>query len=218
MLEIGFFVALLVIAASMLIYAVYVKRNPMIKMIADEGDEDIRIADGNFGDPMSNEDYADKAAEEYLRQKDAGNIELAGHLGELLAEEIWSVSQEIIMNDDYSDQDVHQRVLLLSYAVNSFIADSAPNNLLGETALSVFYNSIEELSSVLYKHVSDTASFSLYILNQRAEKTTQEAGRIYAKLSGMENSPAKILEGNELYLSFYMRCKKIYDSKISYNL
>lgn len=220
MLEIFVFIILLIFMVLIALSAARMKKNPDIKLCVPEGDEDIKIADGSFGDPLTNEDYADKAAAEYLKQKDVGNIEKAGQLGELLAKELWGVAQELLMKeeDQVTDRIVHQKILLYTYAVNSFVADSAPNSLLAETALSVFYSEVEELSKVLFQHISDTAAFSLYILNQRSGGVEEDIGRIYAKLSGKENDYKTIRDGNHLYNSFYNKCGRVYEEEITYVL
>lgn len=217
--EIIAFVAILGFTIFMFLFAINYRNNPDVKLAVVEGDEDVKIAGGQFGVPKEErEDIADEAAQEFLRQKHAGNIEVAGELGNLLAELLWADAQELIMKDegDDAEREVHQQILLKCYAVNAFIAENSPNQLLAETALSVFYSKIEELSKVLFRHVKDIASFSLYILNQRTENT--EIGRIYARLSEAEDNPQVIKEGNEIYHNFYDRCEEIVQKEIEFNL
>lgn len=231
MIEILGMLAIVAILAVMLIIAVSMKKNPNIKLCVAEGDEDVKIAPGlagdedvkiaggQFSEEISNEDHADKAAKEFLYQRRVGNIDVAGQCGELLAKSLWDTAQDLIMNEDpnLSDKEVHQRILLMSFAINVVISEHTPSPLLAETALSVFYNEVEELSSVLYRHVSDVPAFSLYILNMRKGVVKEDVGRIYAKLIEHEGDPAKIREGINIYSIYYRKWIDLCNKEIIYN-
>lgn len=208
--------AIMLLALAFLFYALMVKKNPMIKLAVTGEDDDIKIADGSFREPK--EDSDDEAATEFLRQKEAGNIETARQLGDLLAGEVWNVAQELLMNDDdqYTPVEIHQQILLYTYAVDCFIADSSPYEIIAETALSTFYSKLEERSSILYQHVSDTPSFSFYVLNERANNKIDEIGKIYAKLCGEEGNADREREGNVIFVTFYKFCKENYETDAKY--
>lgn len=231
MFEIYAFFAILVISVILVLLAVKLRKNPDVKVTDEsgniieieppEGDEDIKIAGDKFETNTAQEDdVAEEAAREYLIQKERGNIEAAGKFGELMADRLWEISQELIMNTDgyTSEKEVHQQIVLLSYAVNAYISNESPNKLLAETAISVFYKHADDLSSILYKHVSDTAAFSMYILAQRNGIDEEEIGRIYAKLCGKEDDRQKIDQGIEIYKRFYKKCENVFNANIEYNL
>jgi len=201
------YTAIFVIALPLLFVARQ-KLVPMLCLVV--GDEDIKIADGNFG-VAPDADAADLAAKEFLRQKQNGNIDHAHELGESFAQILWDMAQGVIMDNDQglTQQEIHHRLLLCSYVVNRVIASFSPNSIVAQTALSRFYAGVESRSNVLHRHVSDTAAFSLYILNERSGGGDFEIGKIYAKLIGRENDPESARQGGEVYEQFYSSCKNI---------
>jgi len=199
------------VAASLLFFAV----RPVIRptFLFAGIDEDIKIAGENFGSPEPAADAAELAAREFLRQKENGNIDRAHKLGESFAQSLWDLAQGIIMDNDsgLTQQEIHHRLLLCSYVVNRVIAQLLPNSIVAQTALGRFYSEVENRSNVLHRHVSDTAAFSLYILNERSGDNDYEIGKIYSKLIGREDNPTAIRQGNEMYASFYDVCKNLID-------
>ncbi|MFV0400930.1 MAG: hypothetical protein ACK5LX_09985 [Oscillospiraceae bacterium] len=205
----GFFVLLVVMLLLALLWQVNkVPKN--VLLLADE-DEDIKIVgSGSFSEPPK--DPGEEMAEEYRREKSSGNIEVAVKIGENYAGLLWEKAQDLIMEENgLSNQEVHQILLLYSYVVNKVIAERVPNPLLAQTALSRFYAGMEEKSSILYGHVSDTAAFSLYILLERSGGREEEAGEIFARLCGAEDDAAVIARGNKLYGDFCRQCQECYD-------
>ena len=197
-------------AISLLIFTARSKTLPSLCFVA--GDEDIKIAGGHFASPPS-ADAAELAAREFLHQKQSGNIDSAHKLGESFAGLLWDLAQSIIMDNDLglTQQEIHHRLLLCSYAVNRVIGQFSPNSIVAQTALGRFYSEVENRSNVLHRHVSDTAAFSLYILNERSGGDDREIGKIFAKLIGHENDPDGIKQGSEVYSAFYNSCKSIMD-------
>jgi len=193
-----------------LLFVVRQKLIPMMCLIA--GDEDIKIAGGSFN-AVPDADAAELAAREFLRQKQNGNIDCAHELGESFAQILWDMAQGVIMDNDQglTQQEIHHRLLLCSYVVNRVIASFLPNSIVAQTALSRFYAEVESRSNVLHRHVSDTAAFSLYILNERSGGGDFEIGKIYAKLIGRENDNESAKQGGEVYDNFYAACKNIID-------
>jgi hypothetical protein len=186
------------------------RRKQPAALFAAVEDDDIKIAGGPHKAPAA-QDTAELAAREFLRQKSNGNINQARRLGERFAGELWELAQSLIMDDasGLTQQEIHHRLLLCSYSANRVIAEFSPNSIVAQTALSRFYAEAEERSEVLYRHISDTAAFSLYILSERSGDNPAEIGKIYAKLSGNEGDAGKTRQGNEVYQGFYQRCKGI---------
>ena len=196
--------------ASLLFFTVRPKNLPLLCLVV--GDEDIKIA-GEQSAALSPPDAADLAAREFLRQKQNGNIDRAHNLGGSFAELLWDLAQSIIMDNDLglTQQEIHHQLLLCSYAVNRVISQFSPNSIVAQTALGRFYAEVENRSNVLYRHVSDTAAFSLYMLNERSGGGDCEIGKIFAKLIGHENDPEGIRQGSQVYTAFYDSCKSIID-------
>ena len=196
--------------SSLLFFAAQQKKSPALCIVA--GDEDIKIVGGDASPPPVL-DAAELAAREFLRQKENGNVDRAHALGESFAQLLWTLAQGIIMDTDskLTQQEIHHRLLLCSYVVNRVIGQFSPNSIVAQTALRRFYSEIEGCSNVLHRHVSDTAAFSLYILNDRSGGGSYEIGEIYAKLIGHEDDPDSISQGSDVYTAFYNSCKNIID-------
>jgi len=176
------------------------------------GDEDIKIATpGSFSKSRPAEDVSELEAQQFLRLKNDGSIDKARQLGAKYATILLEKNEAAA-----GDQDplcCHQRLVLYSYVVNRAISDLSPNSLLAQTSLNVFYDELEEGSPELYRHVSDMAAFSLYILCERSNSRSEdEIGEVYARLCGSEGDRTVIDEGNALYRGFYERCREEFHS------
>ena len=160
------------------------------------GDEDIKIANGSFKKtPM--EDQAEQAARDFLRQRDIGNIDRARSLGKFYADSLWSTASEMFAVEDskMSQQEKHHVILLCSYLINRIIAECSPNSIVAQTVLNAFYTSVEERSETLYRHISDTATFSLYILNERTGGDYRQVGEIFSRQCGYEGNENQVVKG-----------------------
>lgn len=172
-----------------------------------EGDEDIKIAGEHFSVPR--EDIGELAAQDFLKQKDSGNIEKARGLGLRYAQAILYPEQGPLVDEMEGRSPLfhHHQYILYSYAVNHVIADFSPNSILAQTSLNLFYAQLEEKSPELYMHVSDTAAFSLYILCERSKtRSDDDIGRTFASLVGKEDDNTVIIYANRLYSKLYHFC------------
>jgi len=185
-------------------------RNPLL--LAVTGDEDMKIAPAKgLGGPP--EDAAELAARQYLDMKRCGSIDKARRLGERLMEILVEESGDLPGTPEEDSLIRHQRIVLFSYAINRVLSERSPNSILAQTSLNVFYDAVEEREPVLYRHISDMAAFSLYILCDRDRgRTDCEIGMVYARLCGSPDDPGVIGEGNELYHAFYEHCAREQDN------
>ena len=198
----------LILAASCIFFLCYLHNRVALQKAAffalESDDDDVKIAPGSFSGSKKQQDLADQAAQEFLRQKKLGNVDKARQLGTDFAELLWVLAQELIMGDGNVEQrEVHHRLLLCSYAVCRVVSEASPNSIVAQTSLSRFYSAVEERSNVLSRHVSDTAAFSLYILSERSKDDIAEIGKIFAKLIGQEGDIEKAGLGNQVFSSFY---------------
>ncbi len=174
---------------------------------AEEDDSDIKIAGQ---ETMLEEDAEDTAvAEEYLRERENGNIERARQLGRTLATELFNCDEVLNLGYDRSESPLvlTQRRILFSFVVGRAIDELIPNSILADTAVSVFYDVIKEKPAV-YGEINDAAAISLYMLTSRAPGLDACAvGRVFAKLCGREGSRLYAKMGSGLCL-FYYDCMK----------
>lgn len=181
---------------------------PMLLAVVGDGDEDMKIAGDSFSRPPA-EDPAEAEARHFLKEKDSGNIEKARALGKSYAASLQEAVKEYPRRSALppTQLEYHHQLLLCSYIVNRVIAEFSPNSILAQTSLQVFYQEIEQNAPELYKHISDPAAFSLYILCDRSSKRNDsEIGNIYAQLCNREGDPETIGEGNHLFRWFYDAC------------
>lgn len=185
------------------------RQNLLLATTGIDGDEDIKIAPGHFSQSPRAEDAAELAAEDFLRQKRSGNVELARELGSRYARALLQMENGPLAGElKGKPQTMWPHIFLLySYVVNHVIADHSPNSILAQTSLNVFYKDIEAASPELYRYVSDMAAFSLYILCERSRnRSDEEIGMIFAGLAGSDSDTALVRYGNELYDKLYAYC------------
>jgi len=189
----------------------------LLAALGGEGeDADMKIAPEHFSSGPENEDVSEAETEalNYLRQKSAGNIELARALGERYAA---LLIQEAKTNFDPWPEGLadslraHHRLLLFSYVVHRVVNDLSPNPILTYTTLNVFYGEIEEKAPDLEKNTRDMASYSLYVLCERSESSTDdEIGKIYARLCGDKDNETLIDEGDYYFRAYYDTCAQLH--------
>ncbi|MDR2908358.1 MAG: hypothetical protein LBU86_00540 [Oscillospiraceae bacterium] len=192
--------------------AIRLKAQGSLIFAAAGEDEDIKIAGSFTREPDISE--ADAAARAYLKQKSAGNVDRARGLGQAFAGLLREWSEELLSSDPQGLERLraHHKILMLSYVVNKTISGLSPNSIVAQTALNVFYDTIEEETPELNPHVRDMAGFSLYILCERSEgRMEDEAGGIFAQLCGKEADRELIEEGNALYRDYYKACKSLHE-------
>lgn len=184
---------------------------PKLLLAVVVGDEDIKIASGSFSSAPALEDSAEVAAKEFLRQKDAGNIDKARQLGKLFADSMFDFGHGPLFQTtpERTQRELHHQLLLYAYVVNRVIAEQSPNSILAQTTLNVFYSEIEAASPELHAHVSDMAAFSLYILCERKNREDCYIGKIYAGLCDFGDRQDIIDQGNRFYCDAYNFCTEM---------
>ena len=184
-------------------------------------DADMKIAPKSFSGAKKARDHSEAQAEaqDYLRQKSSGNIDLARTLGERYASLLMDEARQ---NFDPWPADMaqslraHHRLLLLSYVVNRVVAELCSSSILSQTTINVFYNEIEQKAPQLEKYIKDMASYSLYILCERSDTCSEdEIGKIYARLCGDKDNQSLIDEGNHYYRDYRRACEELH-SQIGY--
>ena len=171
-----------------------------------EDDSDIKIA----GQEPSEEVSDSMVAQEYLTQRENGNIERARQLGRTLAIELFGCDEILNLGYDRSETPLvlAQRRVLFSFVAGRAIDELTPNSILADTAVSAFYDVVKEHPSI-YAEINDAAAISLYMLTSRAPGLEPNAvGRVFAKLCGREGSRLYGKMGSGLCLFYYDSIKK----------
>lgn len=155
-------------------------------------------------------DSAGGAAVAFAREKANGNMDKARALGlrfaqELICKEGGLTSFGVGAFDDA--RTVTQRKILFSYVVNQVIADLFPNSIVAQSAMSSFYNKIEQESPETSEMLFDSVAFTMYILTARSSPSDPKAiGEVFARLCQREDDPLFVRYGMELAEYFTLRC------------
>ena len=190
-------------------------KSPLIAAVTGE-DADMKIAPDSFSAGRGEDTGAQDEAEDYLRQKSAGNIELARNLGERYAALLMTYANENFNPwpaEPALSLRAHHRLLLLTYVVNRAVTELSPSPILAQTTLNVFYSELDARAPELDKYIRDMASYSLYVLCERSPGCPRdEIGRIYARLLCADrDNPRLAEEGNHLFNEYYTACRKLHD-------
>ena len=153
--------------------------------------EEIKIYRQNTKEPPLSE--GEKAAREYRRQQENGNLERAHRLGEALC----SLFLAMPVEGDYAAQ----QWVLLSFLAENELEQQVENTLLSQSAQSRFAELLEQRSPELAHTVHDARAFTLYTLNE-TRRTPRSEGEIFAKLCGQPENEEVIALGERLAEDF----------------
>mgnify|MGYP001856247125 CR=1 FL=1 len=158
-------------------------------------DSDMKIMGDDY-DPPEEKDDAGETAQQLEKQKANGNLGRARQLGAMMAEEVSAVEGDAPAAGAAL---LTQRRILLAFAVEVGFEAFLPDNLLAETAQSVFYETLRK----------DAPDFSCYFLCVReGRQVEQKVGETYASLCGRPKDEALAQEGEALYRRFIDRVQR----------
>lgn len=169
-------VALLLIFAAIVTNLVFTVLNRPAIAFSSAGDEDVKIAFGPdspafVSSSASRGDSGEAEAKVYLKQRSLGNTHKAGELGEKLAESI-ILSDSITSAPRIDDDDfIVQLKVLRAFAVSRALDEHSPNKIITQTALSSFYDLLQDRAPEFYNAITELGSFSLYIYLYRSSTT-----------------------------------------------
>jgi len=196
------------------------KMQPALLLFAPKEDSDIKIAgDRPAADLSTREDTS--ANEDYLTEKENGNIERAKLLGRNLARILSAdVADECMSNirQDSEDSRTKTQVLLLfAFAIDRGLNTHVPNMTLVNTAHTSFFNTLQDISPDVYDQISDTGAYSLYMLCARreGEHVCKSVGESFAKLCGKEDDIALASTG-EMIFSIFLNMVKVEVAKTDF--
>ncbi len=176
-------------------------------------DSDVKIAGDRPAADLSNREDA-SANDDYLIEKENGNVERAKLLGRNLAKILSKDFADECMSKlepDSEDARTKTQVLLLfAFAIDRGLNTHVPNATLINTAHTSFFNTLQEISSDVYDQISDTGAYSLYMLCARREGAgvCRSIGESFAKLCGKEGDVALSSTG-EMIFSIFLNMVKV---------
>ena len=135
----------------------------------------------------------EKAAREYRRQQQNGNLERAHRLGETLC--------ALFLGMPVEGEYAAQQWVLLSFLAENELEQQVENTLLSQSAQSRFAERLEQQSPELARTVHDARAFTLYTLNE-TRRSPRSEGEIFAKLCGQPENEEVIALGERLAEDF----------------
>lgn len=173
-------------------------------------DSDMKIAPDR---PSEIFDSSEGAANAFVREKANGNMAKAHALGKQFAAELTAENRGVTLFGVGAFDDANtlvQRKIMFAYVVNMVIEGMAPNSIVAQSAMSSFYDSVQASFPDIYRIITDSEAFSLYILSVRSSPEDPCAiGRVFARLCGKEEDPLFVRYGCELAEYFTMYCTQI---------
>lgn len=172
-------------------------------------DSDMKIAGTDF-EPAPPADDAGITARLLQQEKDNGNLSRARRLGAILAEDVSAVDGGQPAEDAVM---LTQRRMLLAFAVEVGLQRSLPNELLTETAQSVFYDTLRLTALTFFEDLQESGAFSFYYLCVRDGRHVNECvGETFASLCGRAGDKTLSQQGAELYAHFIEQVRGFADS------
>lgn len=171
-------------------------------------DDDIKIAPEDLSKLFTNENpQADDNIDLLMRQRANGNAAKAKNLGKQYVEDlldcVWTKSPEDINADTFE----LQTKLLFAYVVHRIISDYSPNHIVANSALSSFYEHLEDADPKLSEQINDNAAFSLYVLLHRSgDENAEKVGKIFADVCDASEGSDCAMIGEGAYARFLSAC------------
>jgi len=172
-------------------------------------DEDMKIADGFYTPNFKPKDNDNSIAEEFIKNRDNGNMEIAESIGSEYGEAL-VLDNKLINFDDINCTDaelIKQKCILFAFAVKTAAEQLSPNSAVAQKIISSFYATVEKMSKLYCEIISDSFSFSFYILWQRSSNISDEpVGSVFAKLLNKSGDSSATELGDSLFKHYYSFC------------
>lgn len=146
-----------------------------------------------YGRPIAAVPEDERAAEEYRRQSENGNLERAHRLGQ----RVCSRFLEMPVAGEYAGQ----QWVLLSYLAQSLLEQELPHPLWQDSAKSEFSKMLDISAPELARTIHDSRAFTLYVLNENRLCSRSE-GTVFAGLCERSGDAALIACGDRLAQDF----------------
>ena len=171
-------------------------------------DSDMKIV-GAQPDLPAADDTAEIASR-LATHKANGNLCRARRLGAVMADEVSAVEGD---HPSANAAYLTQRRILLAFAVEVGLDAFLPDNLLAQTAQSVFFDTLRLTAPEFYEDLQESGAFSFYYLCVRDGRQVEaQVGKTFASLCGRPQDLPLASEGQHLYTHFLQRVRRFTDS------
>lgn len=158
-------------------------------------DEDVKIYGGTGRDDANPDGEGERSAAAFLQHRENGNLTKCWELGRVLADSFVTDARQMAF-DPYA----RQKMVLLSFILSDELAGIIFDQMLQKSALSVFQQTVESLDRGLFSAITDSAAFTLYMLDDR---DANSLGATFAVLCGRENDADLIREADTLVNQYH---------------
>lgn len=141
---------------------------------------------------------ADRAANEYRRHSENGNLQRAHLLGAAMV--------DCFLGMQVGQEFAAQKWVLLSYLAKNLLEQGIEDPLLQKSALGKFNSTLSESAPELSQIIHDSRAYTLYSLNEKRLRARSE-GEIFAELCERPGDAVLIADGEQL--------AKIFEDKIT---
>ena len=199
------FLPILSVAA---LYCLRIKKGSCLLLASTGDDSDMKIVPPS-GMAPSFEDAGEKAAQEFVMQKENGNIDKAYGLGKRIADVLLEENGPVLTFCEASLQPFVrlQRKILFAFAADTVLNAELPS-VLAETASQEFSLQIQKADLFLYEKINDPKTLSYYLLcAKNSRERFENIGKAFALLCGEEGNERLCRLGDCLYGEYRLLCE-----------
>ncbi len=202
------FIAAFILALVYYYSNIQEKNNIKLCMCGDDSDMKIMPQPGQN---IPVDDGGDDAAQEYVREKENGNMAKAHSLGKLFASDILDKNGTYLfgLSETESLLMAKHRRILFCFVIDRILDENCPNQLLSQAALNVFYDEIKNTEPEFYDDMNASGAFSLYLIAVRSETPSVNIGKAFAELCQVEDNEPIQQMAEHLYDYFVSHCMNI---------
>lgn len=194
-----------------LYYTLRIRReNRLLLLSVVSDDSDMKIVPPS-GTVTPAEDDGEKAAREFVAQKENGNIDKAYGLGNRIADEFFEENGVISASCEAATRPVVmlQRKILFAFTADAVLAEELPS-VLAETVSQQFSVRIQKADPDLYDKVNDPKTLSYYLLyTKKGRPQPADMGKAFARLCTEEKEEDLRALGERLYREYAGVCRKM---------
>lgn len=154
-------------------------------------EEDIKIYHNDEDNSPDTKGEGERSAELFLLHRNNGNLSKCRELGKLLGVTFADEAKR------FADDPLRrQKLVLLSFVLSDELAGLIFDQMLQQSVMSVFGQTVESLDSGLAADIKDSTAYTLYMLGERSDDSGM--GEIFAELCDCDGDVDTVLTGTLL--------------------
>lgn len=167
-----------------------------------EDDSDMKIAEFK----EKRDGVSDQTIADHEKQTQNGNLERAKQFGSLMADMVYAY------NNSQKDEVALNEQMLFVFAATVAFDYYTPSRMTAVSALSTFYERLNDISTDFYHVISNSAAFSFYYLCLRNRPSLEKSvGETFAMICGQAEDVQLAQKGSRLFSGFLDEASDIAD-------